>query len=83
MKSFKIPSNTIMKSIKLKGVLPRRVIQIGTLFTGGFLYYNRENFIGKIDDIFGRYFQYYNEKNTQLSKLVRDNLEIPIEVCYI
>jgi hypothetical protein len=57
---------------------PRKIFQFGTLFTAGFIYYNRENIVQKLDDFYGRYFQYYNEKNTDLQKLVRDNLEIPI-----
>lgn len=63
-----------------KSINQRKIFQFGTLFTVGFIYYNRENMVQKLDDFYGRYFQYYNEKNTDLQKLVRDKLEIPIEV---
>ncbi len=72
----------LLKKIR-QSINPRKLFQFGTLFSAGFVYYNRENIVQKLDDLYGRYFQYYNEKNTDLQKLVRDKLEIPIEVSNI
>jgi hypothetical protein len=63
--------------------LPQRLLKISSILTIGIIYWNGENILKILDRMYGRYFEYYHEKNTNLKKLFRENVEIPIEVILI
>ena len=75
----KITLESISKNVR-KLSFPKKIFKISTVVGLGVIYFNRENIIKMIDGAYGRYFEYYHEKNTNFKKLVRESVDIPIEV---
>jgi hypothetical protein len=56
--------------------LPQRIFKISSILTIGIVYWNRDYILKILDRMYGNYFQYYHDKNTNLKKMVRENVDI-------
>jgi hypothetical protein len=68
-----------LSTIKQK-VFSQRLFKLGSFTLLGFMYFKRENIIKYLNEKSGNYLQNYHEKNTELQRILKENLNLPIEV---